>query len=155
MVDLCAALEGLGLTEVSSYGHAGNVWFDSKRALGTLEAAISRHLVSALELEVEVMVRTRKALEALVASDPFSESRGDPDLKLYVAFLARPPASPKALRSSVKDGLEVLSVGKSEILLVSRPVRGRYGFPNAYVEALGVTATTRNWNTVVKLAEGP
>ena len=42
-----------------------------------------------------------------------------------------------------------------EIFVVSRPKKnGFYGFPNAVVESeLGVSATSRNWNTVIKLVE--
>ena len=40
-----------------------------------------------------------------------------------------------------------------EAFSLSREVKGRYGFPNNFIEKeLGVPATTRNWNTVCKVA---
>jgi uncharacterized protein (DUF1697 family) len=41
------------------------------------------------------------------------------------------------------------------VLLVSgRKPNGFYGFPNAFIEtAFRVTATTRNWSTVTRLAK--
>jgi hypothetical protein len=39
------------------------------------------------------------------------------------------------------------------MMIVSRrKPNGLYGFPNTCVEALGVMSTSRNWNTVVRVA---
>jgi hypothetical protein len=42
-----------------------------------------------------------------------------------------------------------------DLFVVSRPLPdGRYGFPNLPIEKrLGVAATSRNWNTLVKVLE--
>jgi hypothetical protein len=40
------------------------------------------------------------------------------------------------------------------MLIVSRrKPNGMYGFPNVCVEALGVVSTSRNWNTVMRVAQ--
>jgi len=78
---------------------------------------------------------------------------------LFAVLLADDPKNkPKLPLISDKENLEVIEVKDRVALVVShRKKNGWFGFPNAIVEkALGVSATTRNWNTVnkiVKLAE--
>ena len=78
---------------------------------------------------------------------------------LFAVLLADDPKNkPKLPLISDKENLEVIEVKDRVALVVShRKKNGWFGFPNAIVEkALGVSATTRNWNKVnkiVRLAE--
>ena len=53
-----------------------------------------------------------------------------------------------------KEALEVIGLADRDLFVVSRRKKnGAFGYPNAFVEkALGVSATTRNWTTVTKIA---
>ncbi|HEX6828594.1 MAG TPA: hypothetical protein VF104_06405, partial [Burkholderiales bacterium] len=76
-----------------------------------------------------------------------------PDVKLYVGFLTTAPSRVPRLPFSVtKEGLDITRVTRGEVFIVSRRVNGRFGFPNLLIEKeYGVPATTRNWNTVLKI----
>jgi uncharacterized protein (DUF1697 family) len=101
-----------------------------------------------------VVWRAAEELRALAASGPFGGLEAGPDTKLYASFLAGPPAKRPALPlADAKEGLEVLGLNGLDAFIVSRRVNGRFGFPNTLIEkAFGAEATTRNWNTVLKIA---
>jgi len=156
MVDLRAAFEQAGAALVRTYIQSGNVLFDAPAAeipglLPRLRAAVGRLTGG----PTTVVFRTMRELERLVRSAPFQEFEGRGDLKLYVALLAAQPRhSPELPLHQPTDGLEAIALRRHDVLLVSRRVRGRFGFPNNFVEkAFGVPATTRNWTTVTKLVE--
>jgi hypothetical protein len=54
-----------------------------------------------------------------------------------------------------QEALEAIRITAREVLLVSRrKPNGFFGFSNAFVEQrVGVSATSRNWSTVIKLVE--
>jgi uncharacterized protein (DUF1697 family) len=73
-----------------------------------------------------------------------------------VTFLWEPPkAKMKLPLVFPKEGLKLVRVVGREAFLVSvRLESGKFGFPNLSIEkALGVPATTRNWNTILRLSK--
>jgi len=69
-----------------------------------------------------------------------------------VSFLEKKPANPLPKKSSSGDIRVMGSVGL-DVFCARYPVKGRYGFPNAFLEReLGVKATGRNWQVTQKLA---
>lgn len=162
MAELREAFTASGCHDVSSWIQSGNVLFAAPG--GSLERVRPRIVAAVSELlqgDAVIVFRTVAELSALVRQDPFAGRVEDGDTKLYVAFLAEAPRRWPALPlASEKDGLEVLSRRGLDLLLLSRRLRsGRFGFPNNFVEqTLGVAATSRNWNTVrrvAQLAAGP
>jgi uncharacterized protein (DUF1697 family) len=95
-------------------------------------------------------------MRRIVDGHPFGALTRDKAIKLYVVFLARRPKQVPALPLRFeKEGLELVAASGREVYVVSRrkPGSPMYGFPNQFVErTLGVPATSRNWNTVVKVA---
>jgi hypothetical protein len=72
-----------------------------------------------------------------------------------VAFLAgRPRRRPPLPIIDRQERLEAVAIRGREAFIVSRrKATGIFGFPNNFIErALGVTATTRNWSTVARIA---
>jgi len=65
---------------------------------------------------------------------------------------ALPPAFPMR---EPKEALEAIGMKGLDVQLVSRPKpSGFYGFPNNFIEkALGVSGTSRNWNTVTTIVQ--
>jgi uncharacterized protein (DUF1697 family) len=155
MADLKAAFERAGCKRVQTFIASGNVVFDAPAKLPpALRARITRELVTLLGVEPGVCYRTLDEIEALIAAAPFGRMFSDPALKLYVAFMDRVPAVlPKLPVVVEKERLEITAIRAADALVVSRrKPNGMYGFPNACVEALGVVATSRNWNTVARVA---
>ncbi len=154
MTDLRDAFADAGCAEVRTYIQSGNVIFDvDARRAPRVFTAIDRELAALLGAPTVVIYRTAHALDRLVAGDPFKGVATD--VKRYVTFLREKPARPLRLPFvSEKDGMEVIGTTSTDVFVVSRPLpNGRSGAPNLTLERqLKVPATTRNWNTVGRLA---
>jgi uncharacterized protein (DUF1697 family) len=156
MEALSRAFARRGYERVRTYIQSGNVLFDAPgKDREDLARDLETHLRRLLGGEAVVCLRTLRELEGLVRRDPFADYRVERGVKLYVSFLRRlPPRRSRPAATSSKDGLEVVAREGPDVLVVSRPVKGRYGFPNLLVEeAFGVPSTSRNWNTVSGILE--
>jgi uncharacterized protein (DUF1697 family) len=156
MAEVRAALAEAGFGVVESIGHAGTLLLDGgRRRSGDVARAVERALAARLGLETTAVVRTLAQVRAIVARAPFGPAPAASDEKRYLAFLSRPPRTrPRLPIEAPHEGLTILALAGDDVLVLSRAVgQGRSGFPNALVErAFGVPATSRNWNTVVKIA---
>jgi len=155
MTDLKAAFERAGCRNVRTFIASGNVLFEAPPKLpATLRSRIAAELVKLFGKEPGVCYRTLDEIDALIAAAPFGRLAGDATVKLYVAFMDRAPARiPKLPMVDEKELIEITAIRAADVLIVSRrKPNGMYGFPNACVEELGVVATSRNWNTVTKVA---
>jgi uncharacterized protein (DUF1697 family) len=154
MSDLRRVFESAGCKNVRTYIQSGNVVFEPPgKGSSTLRPRVARSLARLLGKDVVVTYRGVRDLQRTLAAAPFGSLEVEPDVKLYVGFLAAEPKSvPVFPLASAKDGLEVIKMTKREVFVVSRKVKGRYGFPNGLIEKeFAVPATTRNWNTVRKI----
>jgi len=146
-----------GAANCRSFGHSGNVLFTAATpASRQLIAAVQAAIADAWGQRPDVVLRTAGELTELVTAEPFGRCNASTDDKLYVVFFARKPRRrPRLPVDSPSEALTVFALREREALLVSRrKPNGFYGLPNAFVEELfGVTATTRNWSTVTKLAK--
>jgi len=155
MTDLKAAFERAGCRNVRTFIASGNVLFDAPPRLpAMLRTRIAAELVKLFGKAPGVCYRRVDEIEALIAAAPFGRLTADATLKLYVAFMDRPPAGlPKLPIVVEKELIEITAIRAADMLIVSRrKPNGMYGFPNACVEELGVAATSRNWNTVTRVA---
>jgi len=155
MSALKTAFERAGCRNVRTFIASGNVLFEAPAKLpAPLRAAIARELVKLFGTMPGVCYRTLDEIHALIATNPFGAQTSDKAVKLYVAFMDRLPAQLPALPIQVeKELIEITLIRAADMMIVSRrKPNGMYGFPNACVEQLGVVATTRNWNTVIRVA---
>ena len=154
MSDLTKRLVALGLQDVSTFIASGNVCFTAKGEPEVLARRIEGDLLAWLGYPVATMVRTWSELEALAASNPFKGVARAPDAKLYVAFLWEPPTKKVRLpRVAEKSGLRLFRItGREAFMVAERLPDGKFGVPNLPLEKeLGVPATTRNWNTILRM----
>jgi uncharacterized protein (DUF1697 family) len=152
MAELRAVVGAVGFSDVSTYIQSGNVLFEAKeKAEAKVKEPLEQALARRLKNDITVLLRTPAQLRATVKGAPFAG--GSAQAKAYVTFLDQPTR--RAVPSGTPNGdLEVVGHTAREIFSVAREVRGRSGNPNAFLEkALGVRATTRNWNVVQALAE--
>jgi uncharacterized protein (DUF1697 family) len=94
-------------------------------------------------------------LAELVALDPFAAVERSSVYEVCVSFLDPKRITLPALPLVSRRGdVEVLRFTKGEALSVCRKIGNTPGSPNAFLEKLlGAPATTRAWNTVVRLVE--
>jgi hypothetical protein len=94
----------------------------------------------------------------LVASDPFRDYPGPPDVTRFVTVLARVPRNlpplPFEARQPDRCEMTVFGVRGRFVLWVLRRLSARFIDPVRLVAdtSFGATGTTRNWNTIVKIA---
>lgn len=147
MRDLAALVERLGGRDVQTYLQSGNVVYSGPAKLGV---ALEESLRADLGVEAAVLVRSAAQLAAVVDGKPFAA-----DGKLVsVTFLRDRPsaAAVRAIDPAAYDD-EFVVAGR-EIYLHTPNGYGRSKLLNQFWERkLGTIATTRNWNTVVALAE--
>jgi uncharacterized protein (DUF1697 family) len=155
MAELRRRLTALGFLDVTTYIQSGNVvlW-----AAGTTEAkvgaAIERAVKQGFGVTAAVLVRTRAELSATASKNPLLRRGVDPK-SLHVTFLASKPtaARVRALHDQAFSPDEHVVRGR-EVYLRCPNGYGRSKLGNAFLEqALGTTATTRNWTTVGTLLE--
>jgi uncharacterized protein (DUF1697 family) len=150
--DLFAAL---GAEDVATYVQSGNVVFKSPVARATeLAGAIEQRISRDLGLEITVVISTKAQIAKVAAGNPFAGNERDPT-KLHVTFLAAAPPRARIRELESKEfAPDAFHVAGKEIYFHLPGGYGRSKLSNAYIEKqLGVAATTRNWRTVVALAE--
>ncbi len=156
MPDLQALVEGLGFQHVITYLQSGNLVFEAEQGQPDLVARkIEAEITRVYGYTVHVLTRDRQAFERLIAGNPFTHGRSEDPASLYVTFLEALPenqaANPIKIPAGCADEFE-LSGG--EIYLFCPGGYGNTKLSNAFFEKkLGLSATTRNWNTVNALVE--
>ena len=148
---LARELEHLG---VSNLGAAGT--FVVRGTLG--QVALRAEFLRRLPFACELMICEGRDLLQLAAAEPFPDSFEDPDLRRFVSILAKRPPKPPALPWSYPAGdqwqLRLVGVSGRFVLCHWRPLGRSPLEPNGIVEKqFGVSATTRNWNTILKVCK--
>lgn len=115
---------------------------------------VIRSLAYAIPFDVDVFAIPLQELAELVAEQPFGPHPAEDGVKRYVTILPEAPASPFGHPRRIPDWdrweVNVIALrGRFALSLHRRQgPRLRY-YPNQVIEkALGVSATTRNWNTI-------
>jgi uncharacterized protein (DUF1697 family) len=148
--------EALGFSNVETFIASGNVVFEttSKNAK-VLEKKIETHLHEALGYEVATFIRTEAELAAIASYAPFPAPALKAATALNIAFLKEPldgQAQPKLM--ALKTAIDDFYVQNREIYWLCRKKQSESKFSNAVLErTLGLQATLRGVNTVVKMAE--
>lgn len=154
MADLRALLETLGHERVATYLQSGNAVFTSTEDEPTVARGIEEALQASLGLDVPVVLRNGRELEAVARLHPFDDGQAD-HAKLHVLFLASAPGAEAAARLDPGTFTPDVFAIDGRAMYVSYPNgSGRSKLTIDRVErALGITVTGRNWRTVSKLDE--
>lgn len=152
MADLREAMTEAGYKDVQTYVQSGNVVLSSSKSASKLGPEAEKVIAARFGFDVDVVVRTRDELAAVVAANPladvvdnhkryqvsFLSEELDPDVTARLGELV---VEPEAL---VVDGREVYAWHPAGV--------ARSKLWNALAgKRLGVTATARNWTTVETL----
>ena len=159
MADLRAVMKNLGYQNIETYIQSGNAVFDASKGA----AAVAKELAAALEKHtgapVGVILRTHEELGRVVAANPFAAEAAIDGARVHAAFLAG-QALPTA-RAGLDAIVAKYPARRDRFHLAGDAVY--FHFPDGAAETkfsgkgldkiLGVAATGRNWNTVLKLFE--
>jgi uncharacterized protein (DUF1697 family) len=153
MGDFAEALTSLGFDEVVTYLQSGNAVVDARGRPATVASATADMLAESFGLSVPVVVRTAEELQSVLAGNPYLAAESDPT-KLHVTFLAEQPDRRATVDRPVGAGKDTFEVAGRDVYLHCPGGYGRSKLTNDFFERrLGAPATTRNWRSVVALAE--
>ena len=153
MEELRKEFENLGFTNVKSYIQSGNVVFRSAWSTEKLVTSIKNMISDRFGYQVPVIIRTPLELEGLLKKNPFLKANADFS-KLHVTFLSEVPEADKIKELSGQSFEDDFEIKGNEIFLHCPNGYGRTRLTNTFFESkLKITATTRNWKTVLKLVE--
>jgi uncharacterized protein (DUF1697 family) len=146
---LVKELAQLGLTNVGAVGT-----FVVREDVS--EANLRSALLRKLPFKCEVMVCPAKEIVDLARGNLFRDKTGA-DIEAYVTVMAKPPPSfpklPIYAPSEEKWEVKVVRIVGTAVLSLRRRVKNGRFYPNEIVEKkFGVATTTRNWNTIEKVA---
>jgi uncharacterized protein (DUF1697 family) len=152
MPALREALEDIGYDDVRSYVQSGNVVLSSRRRPKRVAADVQDVIAERFGLSIDVVVRTRDELAAVVRRNPLGNVATEPK-RYQVSFLeaAPKPAVVKALADAAVGDERFAHIGRELYAwhpdgIARSKLWARLASPN-----LGVTATARNWATVTAL----
>ncbi|MER7762329.1 DUF1697 domain-containing protein [Streptomyces sp. NPDC097619] len=156
MAELRTVLEGLGHQDVRTYLQSGNAVF---RSTATDPEALARALERAIEAHfgfpVPCLVLDADRLAAVAADCPYPAAELE-GRQLHAVFLAEQPDDRLTSVDAAAFAPESYAVGDRVLYLYVPDGLGRSKLAEALSRPAlvkGNTATTRNWNTVVKLVE--
>jgi uncharacterized protein (DUF1697 family) len=157
MADFRKVLEGVGCARVETYIQSGNAVVEASCSAASLTKKVATALEKHMGSPVPVIVRTREELERAIAANPFAAEAAADGARVHAVFLSGVPAAGKA-------------TGREQVVTKYPARRDRYHLagdtlylhlPDGAADSkftaqtvdkvLGVTATARNWNTVLKL----
>jgi len=151
METLRGVYETLGYTRVRTYVQSGNVAFESS---GFTPAELAKRIEEQIEktcgFPVPVFIPQPDELQEILTRNPFLYDRIEDPSKLHVTFLYQSPLETAWTKLIAPSSiLDEFSSGELAVYLYCPNGYGKTKLNNGFFERkLGVSVTTRNWNTV-------
>jgi uncharacterized protein (DUF1697 family) len=154
MADLRELLAAERHTEVATLLQSGNVVLESGLPADELAGSVERALEKRFGFAIGTVVRTREELLGVVAKDPLGCVADDPSRYLVSFFAGDVPAGLDERLRAVDRGDDQFAIAGRELYLWCP--EGQLQSPLAAALAKhrgGPVGTSRNWTTVLKLAD--
>ena len=143
-----------GFEDVRTYVQSGNIVLSSEHSPTQLAAECKRAIAEGFGLDIDVLVRTRDELAAVVTRNPLGEVTANPK-RYQVTFLS------DELNGDEVKKLAALAAEAERVEVIGREVYAWHpdGVARSKLWArlggkgIGVSATSRNWSTVTTLLE--
>ena len=118
----------------------------------TLRSAITKKL----SFKCEIMICPARDIIKLTSKDPFSGQPSGPNITRFVNVLHKPLRTPPPLPLSLPSDddwlLKIIAIQDQFVLGLYRRQMKAISYLGKIEKLLGVPATTRNWNTIEKVA---
>jgi uncharacterized protein (DUF1697 family) len=156
MAELKTLFTDMGYSAVTTLLNSGNVIFDvSDDTAAPSEEIIAEKLEGKFGFPIPVMLRSVDEINQHALDDPFAGISVTGDIRLYVSFLKSAPEHiPDLPISSGDGGFTILTATDDTVYSVLDLAKS--GTVNGMAELeryFGKEITTRNWNTVLKIAD--
>jgi uncharacterized protein (DUF1697 family) len=151
MPELKSAFEAAGFTNVKTLLSSGNVVFEARASsIAALEKKVEGAIEKHLGRPFLTIVRPIDALSAMLASDPYGQTRLPADAKRIVTILKNPPKMKPRLPIE-QDGARILRLeGDTAFSAYVATPKGPV-FMTLIEKAFGKEQTTRTWQTLEKI----
>ena len=147
----------LSTLDVVNIGAAGTFVVRKPISQTGLRAELRRRL----PFDAEIMICSARDITRLVAADPFRDEPSGTDIVRFVSLLAKRPGKLPSLPFSLPPDdewlLKIIAVRDRFVLGLYRRNMKVISYLGQIEKRLGVSATTRNWNTIsaiVKVLQG-
>jgi uncharacterized protein (DUF1697 family) len=121
------------------------------------ESALRTAIAKKLSFKCEIMICPARDIIKLVAEDPFAKQPAGPDITRFVSVLAKrlpaPPLLPLSLPSDDDWLLKIIAIQNRFVLGIYRKQMKAISYLGKIEKQFGVPVTTRNWNTIEKIAK--
>jgi uncharacterized protein (DUF1697 family) len=121
------------------------------------ESALRNAFANKLPFKCEIMICPARQLMKLASKHPFAGQPSGENITRFVSVLAKAPARaldlPLALPSKKDWLLKIVAIEKRFVLGLYRRQMKAIGYLGKIERLMGVPATTRNWNTIEKVAK--
>jgi uncharacterized protein (DUF1697 family) len=155
MAELRETLEGMGFGRVKTFLNSGNVVFDApSEDEVALEERIAVRLAAVFGFPIPVLIRDAKDIGRLIDTDPFRTVEIHSEIRLYITFLkSEPSAVPPVPWTSSDGSFRIVAIHGRAVCGVLDLSSGKTPEAMSSLERLfGKDITTRNWNTIQKIA---
>jgi uncharacterized protein (DUF1697 family) len=121
------------------------------------ESALRAAIAKRLPFKCEIMVCPARDIIKLSSKDPFVRQPSGPNITRFVNLLAEPPGAlpplPLSLPSVDDWLLKIIAIDGRFVLGLYRRQMKAISYLGKIEKRLGVSATTRNWNTIEKVVK--
>ncbi len=121
------------------------------------ESVLRAAIAKKLPFKCEIMICPAREFIKLAAKDPFSQQPSGPDITRFVNVLSKrlrePPPLPLSLPSDGDWLLKIIAIKGRFVLGLYRRQMKAISYLGKIEKRLGVPTTTRNWNTIEKVAK--
>jgi uncharacterized protein (DUF1697 family) len=152
MKELAALFEEIGFRNIKTILNSGNVIFEAKAATdAALVKKIEKTIQDKYGFEVTVQIRKLDDIKKLIEKNPFKDYKPDKDTHWYVTFLNDFKGK---LPSASSDAYKLLGIQSDALFCVMDRTKGQSSDIMAFLDkTFGKQVTTRNWNTLVRIAK--
>jgi uncharacterized protein (DUF1697 family) len=121
------------------------------------ESVLCPAIAKKLPFKCEIMICPAKKIVDLMRNNPFSQQPPAPDITRFVSVAAKPLRLPFPLPLNLPSEddwlLKVIAIQDRFVLGVYRRQMKAISYLGKIEKKLGVAVTTRNWNTIQKVAQ--
>lgn len=156
MAELKKVMAKMGLANPRTLLNSGNAVFESYgEDVDALRERIESQLTGHFGFPVPVILKRKDEITAFIEKKPFESINITPDIRLYVTFLKNEPRISLALPwTSPDNSFRIIAVNNKIVcsvldLAVTNTPKGMEELEKMF----GKEITSRNWNTILKLAD--
>ena len=121
------------------------------------ESALRAAIAKKLPFKCEIMICPARDIIKLASKEPFSQQPSGPNIVRFVSVLAKRlralPPLPLSLPPDDDWLLKIIAIQDRFVLGLYRRQMKAISYLSQIEKRLGVPATTRNWNTIEKVAK--